>query len=176
VQGKIYPCGIVDEDHGATLCDLRQFLQGRSISSSIRLAACGRDSAHVSKARIGSGTDQNGTNGSESSGVRTQISPSHGAVCDTIASRSSCCITRPITASTIRLNAVGGLWSSLEWRPADRCGDDARMGEADDVERVEAGYRAQPQSLYKRRVAEQGGDAGGGSTLGTQSTFAQMDI
>src|SRR5437764_6306370 len=48
------------------------------------------------------------------------------------------------------------------------------MGQADDVERVEAGYRAQPHSLYKRRVAEQGGDAGGGSTLGTQSTFAQM--
>src|SRR5436305_14981819 len=48
------------------------------------------------------------------------------------------------------------------------------MGQADDVERVEAGCRAQPHSLYKRRVAEQGGDAGGGSTLGTQSTFAQM--
>src|SRR5436305_6369974 len=48
------------------------------------------------------------------------------------------------------------------------------MGQADDVERVEAGCRAQPQSLYKRCVAEQGGDAGGGSTLGTQSTFAQM--
>src|SRR5437868_10995431 len=48
------------------------------------------------------------------------------------------------------------------------------MGQADDVERVEAGCRAQPHRLYKRRVAEQGGDAGGGSTLGTQSTFAQM--
>src|SRR5438445_10066643 len=48
------------------------------------------------------------------------------------------------------------------------------MGQADDVERVEAGCRAQPQSLCKRRVAEQGGDAGGGSTLGTQSAFAQM--
>src|SRR5437764_14020235 len=48
------------------------------------------------------------------------------------------------------------------------------MGQADDVERVAAGCRAQPHSLYKRRVAEQGGDAGGGSTLGTQSTFAQM--
>src|SRR5207237_8777699 len=48
------------------------------------------------------------------------------------------------------------------------------MGQADDVERVEAGCRAQPQSLCKRCVAEQGGDAGGGSTLGTQSTFAQM--
>src|SRR5437762_7491129 len=48
------------------------------------------------------------------------------------------------------------------------------MGQADDVERVEAGCRAQPQSLCKRRVAEQGGDAGGGSTLGTPSAFAQM--
>src|SRR5438067_8367472 len=48
------------------------------------------------------------------------------------------------------------------------------MDQADDVERVEAGCRAQPHSLYKRRVAEKGGDAGGGSTLGTQSTFAQM--
>src|SRR5438105_9289009 len=48
------------------------------------------------------------------------------------------------------------------------------MGQADDVERVEAGCRTQPQSLCKRCVAEQGGDAGGGSTLGTQSTFAQM--
>src|SRR4029434_4176099 len=54
------------------------------------------------------------------------------------------------------------------------CGNDAGMGQADDVERVAAGCRAQPQSLYQRRVAEQGGDAGGGSTLGTQSTFAQM--
>src|SRR2546422_9280865 len=48
------------------------------------------------------------------------------------------------------------------------------MGAAEDVERVEAGCRAQPHSLYKRRVAEPGGDAGGGSTLGTPSTFAQM--
>src|SRR5205085_10578796 len=68
----------------------------------------------------------------------------------------------------------GNYGVALEWRPADRCGDDAGMGQADDVERVEAGCRAQPHSLYKRRVAEQGGDAGGGSTLGTQSTFAQM--
>src|SRR4029077_18285421 len=45
---------------------------------------------------------------------------------------------------------------------------------ADDVERVASGYRAQPQSLCKRRVAEQGGNAGGGSTLRTQSAFAQM--
>src|SRR5205085_5213474 len=68
----------------------------------------------------------------------------------------------------------GNYGVALEWRPADRCGDDAGMGQADDVERVEAGCRAQPHRLYKRRVAEQGGDAGGGSTLGTQSTFAQM--
>src|SRR5438093_2293103 len=63
---------------------------------------------------------------------------------------------------------------ALEWRPADRCGDDAGVGQADDVERGASGCRAQPQSLCKRRVAEQGGDAGGGSTLGTQSAFAQM--
>src|SRR4029450_8983053 len=60
------------------------------------------------------------------------------------------------------------------WRPADRCGDDEGGDQADDVERGASGCRAQPQSLLKRRVAEQGGKAGGGSTLRTQSAFAQM--
>src|SRR5215467_4443623 len=63
---------------------------------------------------------------------------------------------------------------ALEWRPAERCGDDAGVGQADDVERGASGCRAQPQSLCKRRVAEQGGNAGSGSTLRTQSAFAQM--
>src|SRR5437588_5482106 len=48
------------------------------------------------------------------------------------------------------------------------------MGTEYDVERDSSPGGTQPHSLPKRCVAEQGGDALGGSALGAQSTITQM--
>ena len=112
-------------------------------------------------------------NGSESSGVRTQVLHRMMQGVDTIGKPIQRLYSPPYHSKDNPMERCWGIMA-LHWCPAHRCGDDAGVGQADDVERGTSGCRAQPQSVGQRRVAEQGGDAGSGSTLGTQSAFAQM--
>jgi hypothetical protein len=63
---------------------------------------------------------------------------------------------------------------AVAWPPTERWGDEAGVGEADDVARGASDSQAQPQRGCQRWVAKSGGEASGGRTLSTPSAFASM--
>ena len=88
----------------------------RAIVSSIRWRRGGRASALWSKGRA-SGYRSTWTMDRQAAVCGHNFSIAWGSWATPSARRSSCCLPRPITASTSRLSAVGGGWNGIGMAP-----------------------------------------------------------
>ena len=101
-------------------------------------------------------------NGPESSGRRTQFLYRMVQFADVIDKPIQLLYYPPYHS---KYNPIERCWGILEltveWDEADRCRDDAGVGQEDDLEGAASGRGTEPQSVPKGHFAREGGDAGG---------------
>ena len=114
-------------------------------------------------------------NGSESSGVRTPFLHRMVQFVDTIGKPIHLLYYPPYHS---KYNPIERCWGMMElhWNGAQLIDVETMLEWAKRMtwKGLHPVVELSRKVYDKRRVAEQGGDAGGGSTLGTQSAFAQM--
>src|SRR5262249_30829595 len=69
---------------------------------------------------------------------------------------------------------LGDLGVTLEWDEVGRCGDDAGVGQGNDVEGTASGGGVEPQSVCEGDSTWQESDAGGREPFGAPSCVAQV--
>src|SRR5262249_55860012 len=106
---KYIPCGIVDEDSGELRITLVVPLRP-VILLSIRLKRSGKRWLSKTKLRWSCCTSKWIMVRKVVAGARS-FCPAWCSLPTVLANRFSCCITRPITANTIRSSVAGGSWS-----------------------------------------------------------------
>jgi hypothetical protein len=159
-QEKYVPCGIVDEASGALHITFgSSYKTSDFIVDTIEAkweAMAEQEQAETSLIQIKM------DNGPESSGRRTQFLSRMVQLADRINKPLQLLYYPPYHS---KYNPIERCWGDLgvavEWDEADRCRDDAGVGEADDLEGDPSDRRTEPQNVPKGHLAREGGDAGG---------------